>query len=353
MLRYILLIPIVFILGFLAIISMSDGIAIFAFTLLLLALLSLVYLFCIKKKVQIRIDIPTKTAEKGQSFTLRIRVNKRTILPLGRLEMTVRCMHGSRPYGGERKVRLGKNPTGESTHMVRLTMEESGFYEFCLKGIRLYDPLGLFYMHLKNMEKANVLIMPSIEEVPVMLGEGVKRFYGESSYYDDQRAGNDPSETFEIREYREGDKLQRVHWKISARTDELMVKESSLPKACPIVLFMPDEERATSKSLDYLTSLSFTLMDLKCSHYVVWYSASRKDLVRKRVDDEETFFAVMTDCLKDMIAKTDADLFELYEGKFRGEAYLHSLYCPSGDMISVDRGEPVEVDRLRDEIVLN
>ena len=31
-------------------------------------------------------------------------------------------------------------------------------------------------------------------------------------------------------------KRQSVHWKLSARTDELMVKENSLPKACAVAI---------------------------------------------------------------------------------------------------------------------
>ena len=40
--------------------------------------------------------------------------------------------------------------------------------------------------------------------------------------------GYDPSELFDVREFQNGDRLQSVHWKLSARTDELMVKELSL-----------------------------------------------------------------------------------------------------------------------------
>lgn len=39
-----------------------------------------------------------------------------------------------------------------------------------------------------------------------------------------------------------------------------------------------------------LVSLSFSLMDQKCSHYVAWYDISINDIVRARVDDEEGFY---------------------------------------------------------------
>lgn len=352
MLRFLLLIPIVISLIFLSIVSISDGIAILAFSLVIVALLSFLYLQYMKFEIQVRMDIPTKTAERGQAFGLRLRVENRNFIKTGKLEMLIKVKQGSVSCGKERKIGLAQALVGESTHITRLSIEDSGYYEFFLKKFRIYDPFGLFYITCKCSEKCNILIMPSIEAVPLQLGEGVKQFHGESTFYDDQRAGNDPTETFEIREYREGDKLQRVHWKISARSDELMVKESSLPKACPVVLFMPDKARTTSDCMDYLASLSFTLMDQGCSHYLAWYSKDRHDVHRSRVDDEESFYAVIVECLKDTVNETDMDLIERYREKYRGDAYLHSIQVPEKDRICVDAGELMTVETLREELLL-
>lgn len=47
-----------------------------------------------------------------------------------------------------------------------------------------------------------------------------------------------------------------------------------------------------------LVSLSFSLMDQKCSHYVAWYDISINDIVRARVDDEEGFYIFLNSFLK-------------------------------------------------------
>ncbi|MBR6322909.1 MAG: DUF58 domain-containing protein, partial [Lachnospiraceae bacterium] len=39
--------------------------------------------------------------------------------------------------------------------------------------------------------------------------------------------GDDASETYDIREYREGDRISRMHWKLSAKRDTLMLREFS------------------------------------------------------------------------------------------------------------------------------
>ena len=39
-----------------------------------------------------------------------------------------------------------------------------------------------------------------------------------------------------MRSFRKGDKIQSIHWKLSAKADELIVKENSLPKACAVTV---------------------------------------------------------------------------------------------------------------------
>lgn len=111
-----------------------------------------------------------------------------------------------------------------------------GNYEFELVRIKLYDFSRLFYVTKRVKKYANVEVMPQIDEIPVRITDRVRNFFGDSDIYDDLRPGYDPSELFDVREFQNGDRLQSVHWKLSARTDELMVKENSLPKACAVAI---------------------------------------------------------------------------------------------------------------------
>ena len=95
---------------------------------------------------------------------------------------------------------------------------------------------GFFNVTKRVKKYANVEVMPQIDEIPVRITDRVRNFFGDSDIYDDLRPGYDPSELFDVREFQNGDRLQSVHWKLSARTDELMVKENSLPKACAVAI---------------------------------------------------------------------------------------------------------------------
>ncbi len=67
--------------------------------------------------------------------------------------------------------------------------------------------------------------------------------YGENMSLDSDefsmvKAGFDPSETFAIREYRPGDRIRQVHWKLSEKFDELMVRDYGLPIQNTILLLL-------------------------------------------------------------------------------------------------------------------
>ena len=55
---------------------------------------------------------------------------------------------------------------------------------------------------------------------------------GES--YEKDRKGEDASEIYDVREYRAGDRMQKVHWKLSAREDTIYIKEFSYPLPYPL-----------------------------------------------------------------------------------------------------------------------
>lgn len=217
-----------------------------------------------------------------------------------------------------------------------------GNYEFELVRIKLYDFSRLFYVTKRVKKYANVEVMPQIDEIPVRITDRVRNFFGDSDIYDDLRPGYDPSELFDVREFQNGDRLQSVHWKLSARTDELMVKENSLPKACAVAIVADlrgiKKGRQADAFMKLLVSLSFSLMDQKCSHYVAWYDTAINDIVRARVDDEEGFYIFLNSFLK-IKPDTKNDALFLYEEKYRAEK-LVCLFSVDG-RLQIKRGEEI------------
>ena len=231
----------------------------------------------------------------------------------------------------KRWLRGGMAESGTNSFDYPLIMEDYGSYELLLKKVRVYDLTGLFYMQKTVKSSGFVQVLPNMQEIGVHLTEAVKNFIGEADIYDEHRAGDDHSELFQVRPFQNGDKIQSVHWKLSARLDDLLVREDSLPKACPVVFllrYVKEKQRKAEKVNAYLVilaSISFSLMDSGCPHYAAWYSSSRQDVVRVRVDNEESLYQFLSCYLEETFESSKTDLLEAYEEKYRGEHYLHLL----------------------------
>lgn len=208
--------------------------------------------------------------------------------------------------------------------------------------MKIYDCSGLFYIAKKVNKSKSVEVIPEIYSMPVVITGTVRNFFGDADVYDDIRPGHDSSEIFDVRSFRKGDKIQSIHWKLSAKADELIVKENSLPKACAVtVIANPAGHmniRQKEKFIQLVAGLSFSIMDQKCSHYVAWYSMQKQDIVRARVDDEESFYIFLSYFLKDKLAeKTDAG--GLYMEKYRMEHIVHLVVVNSD--LTIKRGQDV------------
>lgn len=297
---------------YLSFIYHSVSILMIAITECCIMLLSFCYLIYQTRRISGKLNIPISVLEQGQSLRGEVKLNCTTGLPIGRISLKISC----RKRGAKRGKTIRMNLDQEQ---FVLPVEEVGCFELELVSMRVYDLFGLFFLVKCPKGGEMVLVLPKLRTVPIRLGESVHHFYGDADIYDELRPGYDPAENFGVREFRMGDKLQSVHWKLSARTDTLMIRENSLPKACPVVLFLKD-----ALPEEY-SALSFSLMDAGCPHYVCWQSVSRGELFRARVDDEESFYGVLTEYMRDGELDDSAKPEEEYAGKYRGERYLRSF----------------------------
>ncbi len=99
-----------------------------------------------------------------------------------------------------------------------------GKIEIKSKSCRVYDMLGIFFIPCRIKNNYSVLVMPNQQQplnkakiltLPVL---GYKK-----------KPGSGFSEDYELRQYQNGDSLRSIHWKLSSKSDSLIVKEPCLP----------------------------------------------------------------------------------------------------------------------------
>ena len=109
------------------------------------------------------------------------------------------------------------------------------------------------------------------------------------------RPGGGPGEDYDLREYRPGDLLRSVHWKLSSKRDELVVRETLEPRRSVLLLtadhFGPAEE--VDAVLDRLQALSRLLLEKEAPHVVAWAHPASGEVSTFRVDGEGSLRACL------------------------------------------------------------
>ena len=168
-------------------------------------------------------------AKKGGGIPLHVTVNNSSPFPGGRTRarLTVR----NTLTGEERRELLVFTPGRESLVLEHtLSSASCGLVTCSLTKARACDLLGLFSLPLlKKRNSACAAFFYPIVYTPELLVREGHTPDSEGERYSGTKPGDDPSELFGLREYREGDRLSRVHWKLSQKTGQTLVKELSLP----------------------------------------------------------------------------------------------------------------------------
>lgn len=305
--------------------------------LFVVSLIELVYRYF---TLQCQVEVPISMSEQGHPVNVVLKMKNKSPLPAGRVEVQVVHKHAFHTKATKKWVDLHDITAGESKHMQKIVLQGAGRHEVSITKMRVHSLFGLVSMKRKCKDSCSVLIMPEVYAARVQVSQGTRNFIGEADVYDEFRPGHDSGETFEIREYREKDKLQSIHWKLSAKNDELMVKENSMPKACAVVLLLELRNKEKFKAtkirkskdwaidadayFDLIASLSFSLMDQKCPHFVAWYSEKEERIRRIRVDDEESFYIFLDVYLREVMP-SEKNIRQEYRDTFKNEWYLQDL----------------------------
>ena len=106
-----------------------------------------------------------------------------------------------------------------------LPTDHCGQLEIKARACRVYDYLGLFRFPVRKKPQAFMLVRPIPVPLPQM--PDLSRFLTRAWR---PKRGGGYGENHELRLYRPGDNLQQIHWKLTAKTGKLILRETVEPQ---------------------------------------------------------------------------------------------------------------------------
>ena len=177
--------------------------------------------------------------QAGLPSTVRLRLDNVSRLPSG-----VLLMEDALPYvlGGRPRFVLDRvEPRGGREVSYPVRSEVRGRYRVGPLAVRLSDPFGLCELTRSFLSTDDLVVTPVVHPLPPVRLGGDWAGGGEVGARSLATSGTDDAAT---REYRHGDDLRKVHWRSTARTGELMVRQEEQPFQSRATLLLDGRTRA-------------------------------------------------------------------------------------------------------------
>ncbi len=336
--------------------------------LVIIPVIMLFFLILMRARITVQVDSKNPVAEKDSMehparavITLSVE-NHNTLLPVTKGIAKVRYRNDFTGERGKMKVRFSVDAGKKRDRRIPVVMNNCGNVAITVEKVRIYDYLNIFAWTVgKNFETQNILILPPLKEMYL----GRDRWYNETNEDSDRfslyKKGDDPSEIFDVREFVDGDKIQRIHWKLSGKTGSLIVKEGSLPLTKVVNIFIDlcvqSEKEAAHQDSNCLVqgiySISMFMIEHGIPQNYIWYD-SRNDVIQERiVEHEEELLWMFQDLFRCRVTKNPGELAERYLAWQEGyppESAIYLTVADHGDLESAGLiRDRLEVMDLRGE----
>ena len=314
--------------------------------LVFIPLFMLIFLIFMRTRVSASVDTKNPVSEKESmekparpAITLSIE-NHNNLLPITKGVVKVRYENYFTGEKGKMKVKFSVDAGRKRDRRIVVPMMNCGDIAIKIRKVRIFDYLSIFAWTIgKKYHTQHVLVLPPTKEFYL----GRQRWFNETDEDSDRfslyKKGDDPSEIFDIREYVDGDRIQRIHWKLTSKTGKYMVKDGSLPLAKALHIFIdlciPGEKNARIHDSNLLVqgiySIGLYMIENAIPQHFIWYDAEN-DIVQERlVEQEEELLWMFQDLFKSKPTDRPGELVEAYLAWQGGRPIESALYLTVSD----------------------
>ena len=175
--------------------------------------------------------------EKNDNIAVTVHFENKSRLPV--LNCAAKISAKNLLTGDEQVQEINPSVSANSTQETELNFRSAhcGAVKFDFDSFFALDVLGITKIKINRFEGDTVIVSPSLYPCEITL-DAESELSQDSEEYSMMKSGNDPSETFLIREYIPGDSIKSIHWKLSQKTDHLMVREFGLPIVNSVALLV-------------------------------------------------------------------------------------------------------------------
>ena len=242
------------------------------------------------RKMSIKLSVP-RAAERKEKFRGRLTLQNQSVWPVfgGRGEILWENL-----FTGEHgQIPISFSLGSKEKHTIEFEASSSwcGCVKVQFSDWKCSDFFHMFSVKRQAVSEGCTVIMPERQnsDFSFLTREG---FDMESFRYSGNRPGDDPGETYDIREYQPGDSIRQIHWKLSGKLDDIMIREKSFPVDDTVLILAESyqterDPRRAETVAEVLSAILRDFMEKKISCQVGIYDRNSGKFRREKVRTEE------------------------------------------------------------------
>ncbi len=285
---YIRYLACLFVITFLYLFNNHTAMLMILFIAIILPLMSVVCFFLFYKRFQVSISFSHAIVGRGEKAKLIFHIKNSSLYPQPKLSLYFEISNEKNPNNAQFIHELYVGPKEELEYEVEIGLMNCGNFKAKLIRFEMWDLFDFVRREIQVNSTAECISLP----IELAIESNINEFSGDNTnetVYEKYAKGNDPSEIFEIREFHNGDRLQTIHWNLSAKQNELMVKVFSDVTGETFDIFLCNDytdNRQMDSYFDLIYTIGLYLCRNQISFSLSWVNSAGK-LIKRHIDAEE------------------------------------------------------------------
>lgn len=267
------------------------------------------FFFCrfLSNQVSVSITGASLVEKRNDEFVFHIDINNRGFFFTNNCVIYVDIHNSFFDETTTHSINIPINPFSKNSVSYPVKSRHCGVITIKINDIYIYDLLNMFSLKKKVNVTREIPIFPDYTIIDDNFSMDFSKGY--TNLEESTSKGHDSSEVSDVREYIPGDKLQNIHWKLSAKKDILMVKEHVSLTSSQLVLYVELallEENLLDLILDYTYGIGIKLCNENVPFTYIWYSTRKKECISHTVLSRTQ----LNDAIFEMLYETPFDDYE-------------------------------------------
>lgn len=252
--------------------------------LLILPVLSLAATRFASRRLRISVESPHDELTLPTTLRVRVILYNPTPFPLLNccLRFTARNLYF--PPLPTQELLVPAEAGRRMEYLLPFRLDAAGMFSFSMDEVCVNDFLHLYSFRLKRDFRFELPILPAPVTLPPL---NLTKAMIESEESVASADGELTSDIKQLRDYRPGDRIRDIHWKMTARVGDVMVKEYERAKDLYYLLLPETDKRSLQDCIAYFYSLGQWLLKQKESYRVALYHIDDRSFEFLPVNSED------------------------------------------------------------------